>query len=86
MKHMKFTFKGDEASVIPQTNKIADQTKEKMITSITTSIHYPNQSFANVNADSGVIYKITHQQPAVSNVVEELLQEKVFTKKDLQRL
>jgi len=61
-------------------------TKEKMITSITTSIHYPNQSFANVNADSGVIYKITHQQPAVSNVVEELLQEKVFTKKDLQRL
>jgi len=61
-------------------------TKSRMLTSITTSIHYPNQEFALVNETSGVIYKITHQQPAVSNVVEELFKEKVFTKKDLEKL
>jgi hypothetical protein len=34
-------------------------TKKKTITSITTSIHDPNQKFANVNNDSAVIYKIS---------------------------
>ncbi len=63
-------------------------TKERMLTNITTSIHYPDQTFANVNLDSAVVYKITKNQPAVSNVVEELLQEmKGKEKKDfLQKL
>jgi hypothetical protein len=34
-------------------------TKKKTITSITTSIHDPNQSFSRVNNDSAVIYKIS---------------------------
>jgi hypothetical protein len=50
-------------------------TRSRMITSITTSIHYPNQKFAEVNKDSAIIYKIIHQQPAVANIVQEILQE-----------
>lgn len=41
-------------------------TKKKTITSITTSIHDPNQSFSNVNNDSAVIYKIS------KNITNEL--------------
>ena len=50
-------------------------TKSRGITSIKTSIHYPDQTYANVNSDSGVIYSIRKTQPAVANVVEELLGE-----------
>ena len=50
-------------------------TKSRVITSIKTSIHYPDQTYANVNSDSGVIYSIRKTQPAVANVVEELLGE-----------
>jgi hypothetical protein len=58
-----------------QSDLIFTNTKSRMLTSITTSIHSPDQSFARVNGDSAVIYKITKQQPAVTNVVAELLQE-----------
>ena len=50
-------------------------TKSRTITSIKTSVHYPDQTFANVNGDSGVIYSVRKTQPAVTNVVEELLGE-----------
>ena len=58
-------------------------TKSRVITSIKTSIHYPDQSYANVNSDSGVIYSIRKTQPAVANVVEELLGE--MNKKEQQQ-
>ena len=58
-----------------QSGFVFTNTKERMLTNITTSIHYPDQSFANVNLDSAIVYKITKEQPAVSNVVEQLLQE-----------
>ena len=50
-------------------------TKEKTITSITTSIHDPNQSFARVNLDSAVIYKIQSQVVNDTSIAQELLAE-----------
>jgi len=50
-------------------------TKNKTLTSITTSIHDPNQSFANVNNDSAVIYKIESQVVNDTSVAQELLEE-----------
>lgn len=65
-----------------QSDLIFTNTKERMLTDITTSIHSPDQSYARVNGDSAVIYKITKQQPAETNVVAELLQE--MNKKEQQ--
>ena len=48
-------------------------TKRKVITSITTSIHYPDQTFAKVNRDSAVIYKIIKQQPAEQDILNEIM-------------
>ncbi len=56
-----------------QSELVFTATKERMLTSITTSIHYPDQTYAEVNKDSAVIYKITHQQPATANIVAEIL-------------
>lgn len=50
-------------------------TKKKTITNITTSIHDPNQSFANVNKDCAVIYKIQSNVVNDTSVAEELLEE-----------
>ncbi len=50
-------------------------TKEKTITSITTSIHDPNQTFSNVNDDSSVIYRIQSQVRNDLSVAEELLEQ-----------
>ena len=50
-------------------------TAKKMITSITTSIHSPDQTYARVNSDSCVIYKIIKQQPASFNILEQIQQE-----------
>tara|TARA_Y100000592_G_scaffold100723_1_gene182279 strand:+ start:7340 stop:10639 length:3300 start_codon:yes stop_codon:yes gene_type:complete len=47
-------------------------TQRKTITDITTSIHYPDQSFAEVNTDSAVIYKISRNQIAQSDILSEL--------------
>lgn len=49
-------------------------TKKKTITSIKTSIHSPDQSFAKVNRDSAVIYKITSNQPAQTNILQQVLE------------
>lgn len=50
-------------------------TKKKTITNITTSIHDPNQSFANVDKDSAVIYKIQSNVINDTSVAQELLEE-----------
>tara|TARA_R110000744_G_scaffold46268_2_gene102452 strand:- start:2080 stop:4938 length:2859 start_codon:yes stop_codon:yes gene_type:complete len=51
-------------------------TKKKVITSITTSITDPNQSFARVDPDSAVIYKIMKnvrtEQDLISNYLKDL--------------
>ncbi len=47
-------------------------TQRKTITSITTSIHYPDQSFAEVNNDSAVIYKISKNQLASSDILAQI--------------
>jgi len=56
-----------------QSNMVFTATKRKTITAVTTSIHYPDQSYANVNLDSAVIYKITRTQPAVSNILGDIM-------------
>jgi hypothetical protein len=48
-------------------------TKDKTITSITTSIHDPDQSFSNVNKDTAVIYKIQSQVVNDVDLAQELL-------------
>jgi hypothetical protein len=47
-------------------------TQRKTITDITTSIHYPDQSFAEVNTDSAVIYKISRNQVAQSDILSQI--------------
>ena len=51
-------------------------TKKKVITSITTAITDPNQSFARVDADSAVIYKlmksVTNEEDLISNYIKGL--------------
>lgn len=50
-------------------------TAKKTITSITTSIHSPDQTYARVNSDSCVIYKVIKQQSASFNILEQILQK-----------
>ncbi len=60
--------------------------RKRVLTNIITSIHSPDQTYARVDLDSAVIYKITKQIKAQTNVVEELLQQKVLTKEQLEEL
>ena len=50
-------------------------TERRTITSITTSIHYPDQTYAECDLNSAVIYKIERNQPAVSNILEEIMEQ-----------
>jgi len=50
-------------------------TNPKTITDITTSIHDPDGSFAQLNRDSCVIYKIDRRINSTLTPVEELLQQ-----------
>jgi hypothetical protein len=49
-------------------------TKNKKITSITTSIHDPNQSFSRVNNDSAVIYKISKNISNPTNIAQQVME------------
>jgi len=69
-----------------QSDFIFTATKSRMLTSITTSIHSPDQKFARVDFDSAVIYKITKQMKSQSNIIEELIQEKGLSKQQLESL
>ena len=52
-------YSGNDFIFSSESDYVFTITKKKKITSITTSIHDPNQSFAGVNEDSAVIYKIS---------------------------
>ena len=56
-------------------------TKKKTITSITTSIHDPNQSFSRVNNDSAVIYKISRNITNRLDISEQIMEETQKKKK-----
>ena len=52
-------------------------TKPKTITSITTSIHNPDQSLANIDSSSSIIYKITKNlNPNRFNILDQILNDK----------
>jgi hypothetical protein len=50
-------------------------THPKILTSITTSIHDPDMRLSNVSGDSAVIFKITKQNNANLDVVQDVLQQ-----------
>ena len=50
-------------------------TNPKTITNITTSIHNPDGSFAQLNRDSCIIYKLNQHINSIFNPVDELLQK-----------
>ena len=50
-------------------------TKKKVITTITTAITDPNQSFARVDEDSSVIYKIERSRTAEQDLIVQYLQK-----------
>ena len=50
-------------------------TKETVLSDITTSIHDPDGTFAVINDNSGVIYKIERQRPAPPQIIQEILKE-----------
>ena len=57
-------------------------TRPKVITSITTSIHNPDQSLASVDSFSSIIYKITNiLNPNRFNIVAQILDENKNDKK-----
>ena len=51
-------------------------TSDKTITNITTSIHDPDQSYAKVDEDSAVIYKIQKQVNSDFNIVQQVMGKK----------
>jgi hypothetical protein len=48
-------------------------TKQINVTSVTTSIHDANQSYARVDEDCAVVYKVLRQRAVDPNIVEEVL-------------
>ena len=50
-------------------------TKQTQISDITTSIHDPDGTYAVIDDNSGVIYKIQRQRPAPHNVLQNLLKD-----------
>jgi hypothetical protein len=50
-------------------------TRPQIITSVTTSIHDPDMRLSNVSGDSAVIFRITKQNSANLDVVQDVLQE-----------
>jgi len=52
-------------------------TIDRVITQVRCSIHEPDGSFARVDLDSAIIFKIDQQMPATLDLVSELLASKV---------
>ena len=51
-------------------------TKATTIADITTSIHDPDGTFANVNNTSAVIYKVVRNINRQTNIVQQILENK----------
>ena len=51
-------------------------TKQTQLSHITTSIHDPDGTFAVIDDNSGVIYKILRNKPAPPNVIQDILKGK----------
>ena len=51
-------------------------TQERVLTEITTSIHNPDMSLADLSNDSAIIYKITKMNGAQLNVAQQVLNKK----------
>ena len=49
-------------------------TKQNVIADIETAICNPDGTYADIDSNSGVIYKIIKQMPAPQNIIEEILQ------------
>jgi len=50
-------------------------TKQTILSDIETAICNPDGSFAQVDADCGVIYRVQKQMPAPQNIIEEIMEE-----------
>ncbi len=50
-------------------------TKQTILSDITTAIHDPDGTFAVINENSGVIYKVQRQKPPPPRVIEEIIAE-----------
>ena len=57
-----------------ESDYVFTMTKKKTITSITTSIHDPNQQFANVNNDSAIIYKISKNITNRTDISQQIME------------
>lgn len=56
-------------------------TKQTILGDITTSIHDPDGTYAVINENSGVIYKIQRQKPAPPRIIEDIIAEQEKKKK-----
>jgi hypothetical protein len=78
-------YSGNDFIFSSESDYVFTITKKKTITSITTSIHDPNQSFSKVNNDSSVIYKIsrniTNRLDIAAQVMAELSKENSINNK-----
>lgn len=50
-------------------------TKQTILSDITTSIHDPDGTYAVINSNSGVIYKVQREKPPPPRVIEEIIAE-----------
>jgi len=56
-------------------------TKPTIMSSVRVSIHDPNGSFANVDKNSSVLFKIQRQMNTTFNIAQEILQNQKGNKK-----
>ena len=68
-------YSGNDFIFSSESDYVFTITKKKMITSITTSIHDPNQRFSRVNNDSAVIYKISKNVKNQLGIAQMVMEE-----------
>jgi len=68
-------YSGNDFIFSSESDYVFTITKKKRITSITTSIHDPNQQFSRVNNDSAVIYKISKDIKNQLGIAQMVMEE-----------
>ena len=68
-------YSGNDFIFSSESDYVFTITKKKTITSITTSIHDPNQRFSRVNNDSAVIYKISKNVRNQLGIAQQVMEE-----------